>query len=265
MNTLTEKEKKARKKKIENILCIAFLFIRFFFFEHFLVPSSSMSPTMLTGDIVFIKKYAFSWSRNSILLGGYLPFAKEGIKLHSPKRGQIAVFTLERDPKVYYVKRIVAIAGDKVQMKNGILHINKKPCKMEFISEENFLNDQGKIEIVKKYKVTMPIAPYKSYFIIRNAEINEGAHDNTPEYTVPSKSVWVQGDFNTGSADSFSNYMKGSINENRLVGSPCFVLFNSTSRLPNESDWIIWGMQLPWRVLIFIGKINLNRYLLFID
>ena len=262
---LSPQEKKLRRKKIENIITVIYLFIRFFFFEHFMIPSSSMTPTLRTGDLVFIKKYTFSWSRNSILLGGYLPFWKEGIKLGRAQRGQMAVFTLERDPKVYYVKRIVAIGGDRVQVKDGVLHINGQPSKMELIEETEFLNDYGKMEKVKKYKVTLPIAPFKEYYIIRNKEIGEGSHDNTPEYTVPEGKVWLQGDFNTGSADSFSTYMKGAVPENRLVGTPFFILWNTNSRLPTENNWAIWIMQLPWRILYAFKETNTKRYCVFVD
>jgi len=193
-----------------------------------------------------------------------LPFAKEGIKFNSPKRGQLVVFYLKRDPKIYYVKRAIAIGGDKVQMKNGLLHINGKACAMEFIEDTTFLNDSAKNEEIKKYKLILPFAPFHSYTVIRNKEFGQASLDNTPEYKVPENHVWCQGDFNTGSADSFSDYMKGAVHENQLLGEPFFVLYNTKSRLPMEASWIVWGMQLPWRILHALKETNFKRCIVFV-
>lgn len=248
-----------RKKRNSWIIFSAFLFVRFFCVEHFAVPSSSMTPTLITGDIILIKKYVYSWSRLSVPYGGFLPFKKK-ITLAKPQYGDIAVFVLARDPATYYVKRIVALEGDTVQMKDGILHVNGQGVKFEFVKTFKFRNDAGKDEVGEEYKVTMPFAKNKEYTVYRNQPIGMGHIDTTLEFKVPKGYVWVQGDFHTGSADSFNPHFMGPIPMDRLVGKPFFVLYGTNSRLAQENNWARWVIQLPWRVLIAVKDTNLKRF-----
>ncbi len=263
--TLTPEELKRRRNKNSWIIFGVFLFVRFFFVEHFMVPSSSMTPTLITGDIILIKKYQYAWSRLSVPFGGHLPFAKSGIRLGKPKRGDVAVFIMLREPSKYYVKRIVAIEGDYVQMKDGVLYINKKPSKMEFVREFKFKNDAGEWETGQEYKVTLPNLTAaedkmpKTYTVYRNQPFGLGHIDNTLEFKVPQGHVWVQGDFHTGSSDSFNTHFMGPIPVTELVGKPFFVLYGTNSRMPVEPNWSKWIMQLPWRILVGLKNTNFKR------
>lgn len=253
-----------RKKRNSWILFCVFLFVRFFFFEHYAVPSSSMTPTLITGDIILIKKYSYAWSRLAVPFGGYLPFFKQGIVLSKPKRGDIAVFVMERDPSTYYVKRIVGLEGDVVQMRNGVLFINGQPSDMSFAKNFEFKNDAGKYEIGQQYKVTLP-GDYKQYNIYRHQPFLLGHIDNTLAFKVPQGYVWMQGDFHTGSADSFNTHFMGPIPMRCLVGKPFFVLMGSNSRLYVESSWARWIMQLPWRIFVWVKEINPKRFFVFVE
>lgn len=268
--TLTPEELKKRRNKIGNIIFAMFVIARFFLVEHFMVPSSSMTPTLITGDIILIKKYSYAWSRLSIPFGGFLPFAKEGIKLGKPRHGDIAVFIMLREPSKYYVKRVVALEGDYVQMKDGVLHVNKEPCKMELVGDFKFRNDAGEWETGQKYLVTMPEATTgvdkngnkkmaKSYTVYRNQPFGLGHIDNTLEFKVPKGHVWMQGDFHTGSSDSFNTHFMGPIPTTELVGKPFFVLYSTNSRISTEPSWIKWIIQLPWRILVALKDTNFNR------
>lgn len=257
---MDEKELSSYKRKKRNswIIFGMFLFVRFFFVEHFAVPSSSMTPTLITGDIILIKKSVYAWSRLSIPYGGYIPTTKK-ITLGKPNYGDIAVFVLARDPSTYYVKRVVALEGDYVQMKNGVLHINREPVKFEFVREFTFRNDAGKYETGKEYRITMPFAKNKTYTVYRNEEIGSGHIDNTLEFKVPAGYVWVQGDFHTGSADSFNPHFMGPIPMDRLIGKPFFVLYGTNSRLAQENNLAKWLIQLPWRILMSLKDTNFKR------
>lgn len=251
--------KMKNRKRNSWIIFGALLFIRFFFVEHFAVPSSSMTPTLITGDIILIKKYSYAWSRLSIPFGGYLPFAKSGIKLGHPQRGDIAVFILARDPGKYYVKRIVGLEGDCVQMKNGVLHINGEACKMEFVKDYKFRNDEGVWETGQEYKIIMPFPPHKEYTVYRNQPFGLGHIDNTLEFKVPKGHVWMQGDFHTNSADSFSTHFMGPLPMTELIGKPFFVLYGSNSRMAQEDNLAKWILQLPWRILVALRYTNTAR------
>ena len=110
--------------------------IRSFLFEPFTIPSGSMVPTLLVGDFVFVSKYSYGYSRYSFPFG-VVPL-DERVWKSEPKRGDVAVFRLPRDNSFDYIKRVIGLPGDEIQMKGGVLHINATPVpkvrKGEFVS-----------------------------------------------------------------------------------------------------------------------------------
>src|SRR5487761_1660960 len=100
------------------------LFIRTFFYEPFSIPSASMVPTLLVGDYLFVSKFSYGYSRYSLPFG--LPLFSGRIFFHPPHRGDVVVFKLPRDPSVDFIKRIVGLPGDALQVKHSILYINGK-------------------------------------------------------------------------------------------------------------------------------------------
>lgn len=251
-------EKVRKKKNLTWLFVSIFLIFRFFAIEHFAVPSCSMTPTLNTGDIILLKKWSYSYSRQSLPFGGYLPFFKKGITLGSPKRGEIAIFTLPRDPSTYYVKRIVGIAGDTVQMKDGVLHVNDKASKVNFLSKYKFKSDAGEWETGDKYEVQLPDAD-KPYAIYRDRDFGYGHIDNTPQFKVPDGHVWMQGDYNTGSDDSFNTHFMGPVPVENLSGTVFFVLYSTNARIKPEASWISWFLQMPWRILVALKETRFDR------
>lgn len=247
------------KKKSSWLFISAFLFFRFFIIEHFAVPSCSMTSTLLTGDIILIKKYAYAASRQSLPFGGYLPIWKTGIRFGQPQYADIAVFTLPRDPATYYVKRIVGLPGDTVQMKDGILHINGKKCGMKFVAPFTFRSDAGKWETGKNFEIEIPFPPHRKYVVYRDKPFGQGHVDNTPVFKIPPGHVWVQGDYNSGSDDSFNPHFMGPIPIENLSGTVFFVLYGTNSRLPAEQSWAKWVAQLPWRIFVALKETNFSR------
>ncbi|MDP6883755.1 MAG: signal peptidase I, partial [Rhodospirillales bacterium] len=98
------------------------IFVRTFAYEPFNIPSGSMKPTLLVGDYLFVSKFSFGYSRHSLPFS--LPLIAGRVFYAEPERGDVAVFKLPSDNKTDYIKRIVGLPGDKVQLRNGIVHVN---------------------------------------------------------------------------------------------------------------------------------------------
>src|SRR5579883_657537 len=129
------------------------LAIRTFAYEPFNIPSGSMVPTLLVGDYLFVSKFAYGYSRYSLPFG--LPLFSGRIFFHPPRRGDVAVFRLPTNPSVDYIKRIVGLPGDSIQVRHAILYINGKPCPQQRIQDYLYRED-GTVVPVPQYIETLP-------------------------------------------------------------------------------------------------------------
>ncbi|MGH7716854.1 MAG: signal peptidase I, partial [Vulcanimicrobiaceae bacterium] len=107
------------------------LIIRTFLYEPFSIPSGSMIPTLLVGDYLFVSKFSYGYSRYSLPLG--LPLFSGRIFFTPPRRGDVVVFKLPANPSIDFIKRVIGLPGDRIQMKEGILYINGEPVKRQRI------------------------------------------------------------------------------------------------------------------------------------
>src|SRR5579872_5997782 len=101
------------------------LVLRVLLFQPFTIPSASMEPTLLEGDYIIVSKYSYGFSKHSIPLSP--PLFNGRIFFHAPQRGDVIVFKLPRDNKTDYIKRLIGLPGDHVQIKHGVVYINDKP------------------------------------------------------------------------------------------------------------------------------------------
>ncbi len=115
-------------KVIVQALLIAVV-VRTFLFQPFNIPSGSLIPTLLIGDYLFVSKYSYGYSKYSFPFSP--PLFSGRIWGAEPKRGDIAVFKLPRDNSTDYIKRVIGLPNDKIQMIDGVLHINGQPVKKE--------------------------------------------------------------------------------------------------------------------------------------
>ncbi|AFX99613.1 signal peptidase I [Candidatus Endolissoclinum faulkneri L2] len=221
------------------VACALSFTIRTFFYEPFNIPSGSMIPTLLVGDYLFVSKASYGYSLYSI------PIINRRIFFIQPKLGDVVVFRLASDNKTNYIKRIVGLPGDDIQVKNGILHINGEPVKRRRIKNFNFENDK---ESSTQFIETLPNG--REHRIIEYSDNNSA--DNTPIYHVPAKHYFAMGDNRDNSQDSrFSEV--GTISEENLVGRADILFFSHSEQ---AKLWEIWKWPFVIRYSRILEKIE---------
>jgi signal peptidase I len=199
-----------------------------------------MEDTLLVGDYLFVEKFSYGYSKFALPWGRFLPdFGR--VMASAPKRGDVAVFALPSDPSQDFVKRIVGIPGDRVQMLHGVLYINDRPVPK--IRVADFVEDQNGYEHhVARYRETLPNG--KSYYVL-DAEI-DGVYDNTQVYRVPAGHYFMMGDNRDDSDDSRG--IVGYVPAENLVGKAEFKFFSIDGR--KTRAWTFW----KWPSAIRYGR-----------
>ena len=205
--------------------------IRTVAFEPFNIPSESMLPTLLVGDYLFVSKYAYGYSRHSL---PWSPGLFSGRIVESmPERGDVAVFKLPRDNATDYIKRIIGLPGDHIQMKGGRLILNGKLVERERVEDFAYKDGFGNVYFVPQYRETLPNgASYRTLDLLQNSD-----HDDTKEYVVPPAHYFAMGDNRDNSLDSRVNSAVGFVPAENLVGR-AEVLFFSTDG--SARIWEVW-------------------------
>jgi signal peptidase I len=221
---------------------LAVLILRTFAFEPFNIPSGSMIPTLLIGDYVFVSKYSYGFSRYSFPLI-HPPFSGR-ILGRLPARGDVAVFKLPRDPSVDYIKRIVGLPGDKIQMIDGVLNVNGKPVELK--RTEDFFDDEYQRNVeTPQFIETLPDG--RQHPILKLNKPGTYALDNTPVFEVPPDNVFAMGDNRDNSLDSRvppRNNGVGFVPLENLVGRAEFRFFSYDE---NVAPWYqFW--EWPWAI-----------------
>lgn len=210
--------------------------IRSIAFEPFNIPSGSMIPTLLVGDYLFVSKYSYGYSRHSF---PFSPGLFSGRIFGSlPERGDVAVFKLPRDNSTDYIKRIIGLPGDRIQMRAGVLYLNGQAVRREQVGPFTVEGDGPRL-VVRQYREFLPpqpgIAPHAHYIL----EISDDQpFDNTPEFRVPEGHVFAMGDNRDNSLDSRAQNAVGFVPIENLVGRAEFIFFSvdGSARL-----WEVWA------------------------
>ncbi|MBT3360692.1 MAG: signal peptidase I [Rhodospirillales bacterium] len=206
------------------------LLIRTFAYEPFSIPSGSMKPTLLIGDYLFVSKFSYGYSHHSLPFS--LPLFSGRVMVDEPTRGDVAVFKYPSDTTKDYIKRIVGLPGDKIQVVGGILHINGQKVTRERTSDFIDRNPSGSVRRISRYIETLPNG--RKHFILEENG-DRGPADNTPLYVVPTDHYFAMGDNRDNSNDSRFSDVRFIPREN-LVGRAEFLFFSIDGTV-----WKIWS------------------------
>jgi len=192
-------------------IVLAVLF-RSFAYEPFHIPSGSMKSNLLVGDYLFVSKYSYGYSRYSFPFGfrifdGRIPAGK-------PQRGDVVVFRLPANPRIDFIKRVMGLPGDHIQVKEGIVYINGVALKRQPI--EDYIDDEFKNNVHPVPRLLETLPEGKQIRILKERKF--GPADDTPVYTVPPAHYFMMGDNRDNSRDSRFMDEVGFVPEENLVG-----------------------------------------------
>ncbi|WP_102957819.1 signal peptidase I [Mangrovicella endophytica] len=227
-------------KVIVQALLLA-LVIRTFLFQPFSIPSGSMMPTLLVGDYLFVSKWSYGFSKYSLPLS---PDLFDGRILGSePTRGDVVVFRKPGQEDTDYIKRLIGLPGDRVQVQDGVLFINGKAVPREAAGE--FTAEDG--TKVPQFRETLPNGV--SYITLDLNPNSTG--DNTREFVVPDGHYFMMGDNRDNSLDS--RFDVGYVPAENLVGKARVIFFSIENDTSPLEIWQWPSEMRPSRILTWLG------------
>jgi signal peptidase I len=234
---MTAKEELSELFKTVVVAVVLALVIRSFLYEPFNIPSGSMKPTLEIGDYLFVSKPAYGYSRHSFPFG-IVPI--EGrINATKPKRGDIIVFKLPTNTSIDYIKRVVALPGETVQMREGRLYINDKMIHRETVGFSKYIEADGTEINLTEYIETLPGGVMHQIY----EETDNGPLDDTPVYTVPKGHYFMMGDNRDHSQDSRVTRMVGPVPFENFVGRADILFFSTNGKAKLFEIW-----KWPWSI-----------------
>lgn len=215
---------KKEVKSISFILFIAFL-VRVFIMEPFYIPSSSMKDTLLQGDYVFATKYDYGFSKYSMIFVNP-DFIKGRVIASNPERGDIIIMRPPHDMTKRYIKRLVGLPGDKIQLKNSLLYVNGVAVKREEIGECKDVDGT-----YTKYMETLPNGVKYHVLQLKGEANNEMLKyaNNTEEFVVPEGKYFFLGDNRDQSGDS--RFQLGFVPFENFIAKARFFYFSTGEEL----------------------------------
>ena len=226
-------------------LIIAIL-IRSLLLQPFYIPSSSMEPSLLVGDRLFVTKLSYGYSKHSF------PFSlgpiKNRILFSEPKRGDVIVFKTPADNRTDYIKRLIGLPGDRLQFIDGNLYLND----IEILKSK--VNFKSKIYCGKTVMDTTvfkeSLLNKKEYF---TSYYKSGSYQNSDEFLVPENHYFFLGDNRDCSKDSRFLSSVGYVHKNNLVGKAQFIFFSTN--IKEGSVFSFWNWKNILRIERFFKKI----------
>jgi len=241
-----------KNKLIDNLKTLLYaliiaLIIRSFLFQPFYIPSSSMEPNLLIGDRLFVSKYSYGYSRHS------LPFSpkiyNKRIFEKNPSRGDIIVFKTPADNRTDYIKRLIGLPGDTIQIIDGDLYLNDTKIKKIKIDNDTDIYCGNEILDAVSYNEFLPNG--KTYVAVYK---KAGSMMHTDKFVVPKDHFFFMGDNRDCSKDSRFLSNVGYVNFNNLVGKAQLIFFSNDKNKGGFHKFWRWNKTL--RLERFLEKIN---------
>jgi signal peptidase I len=219
---------------IVEALAIA-MFVRVFFYQPFNIPSGSMKETLLIGDYLFVSKLSYGYSKYSF---PFSPNLFSGRIFESePQRGDVAVFKLPRDNSTDYIKRVIGLPGDEIQMRNGQLFINGEAVPKEPAGQFVTREEGDRPRAIPVFEETLPNGV--KYKVLDSDP--DGPFDNTAVYKVPEGHYFMMGDNRDNSTDSRVKSAVGFVPLENFIGRAEIIFFSAAVDEPDALRW--WA---PW-------------------
>ena len=220
------------------VVLSTFIVISCFLFQPFKIPSGSMIPTLLVGDFLIVNKFCYGYSNDSFRIGTFtfpLPkITKRLMMSKTPQAGEVVVFRNEKDRNLNYIKRVIGVPGDKIELKDGVVHINDKPLELKEAGEYSII-DRDEYVVYKKYIETLPNG--YEHVIIKRYGFGQIPLDNVGPFIVPEGHYFMMGDNRDNSQDSRVMEKVGFIPLNNILGRAECLFFSSSCSLFEVLKW----------------------------
>lgn len=236
METVEQPKKEESLGETFKTVCYAIVIaglIRTFLFEPFKIPSGSMYPTLEVGDFLFVSKYTYGYSRHSFPFS--FPTFTGRIWQDLPERGDVVVFKYPGDNKTDYIKRIIGLPGDTVQVKDGRLYINGTIAPRQYVGTYVIDEYTPLPQEFAEYIETLPEG--RTHRILEYRDDVETV-DNTPVFKIPANHYFMMGDNRDNSNDSRKDV--GFVPLENIEGKARFLFYShdDTSVLYNPITWV---------------------------
>ena len=209
------------------------IIIRSLLIQPFYIPSSSMEPTLLVGDRLFVTKYSYGYSKHSFPFSP--PVLSKRVMFKSPVRGDVVVFKTPADNRTDYIKRLIGLPGDKIQFIDSNLYLNNSEILKSKIFSKNKIYCGSKIIDVFKFEEKLPNG--KKFHTVY---LKDYTYQNSDIFTVPDDHYFFLGDNRDCSKDSRYLTSVGYVHRDNLVGKAQFIFFSSDREIGSFLEFWKW-------------------------
>jgi signal peptidase I len=241
-NVSVNVKSKAKKSTIKDdikfiaVFVVVFSFFRFFVYDYFIIPSSSMVPTLLIGDMPLVEKWAYGYSKHSIWFSPNL-FSGRKLFKNNVKRGEVVVFKAPEDESTNVIKRLIALPGDKISVNNGVVRVNGVDAKLTFRRKMVYRDiNQGTLEELVIYDEELPLSEDHIHEVAYFEPARYSPANNFSEITVPDGYYFVMGDNRDFSKDSRCGL--GMVPEENIMGRAVYTIYSIANGVKLWEFWL---------------------------